>query len=121
MGSYVNLDDENKARVVRLILAKRTEDAFELLSTMYRVEKPKLRVGTVKGHRNNVLAVYIKKNNTILALNSIIMFNPFIMLHEFYHHLRSNSGKHKGTEKYADVFAKEFLKAYVRHFSRCKS
>ncbi|MEE8132897.1 MAG: hypothetical protein V3T40_04915 [Nitrososphaerales archaeon] len=115
MCTQVYLDDENKSRVVQLILTKRTEAAFELLSTLYRIKKPKLRVGTVKGHRRTALAVYVKKNNTIYASTSVMMFNPFVMLHEFYHHIRSRSGVHKGTEKFADTFAKDFLKAYVKY------
>lgn len=47
-------------------------------------------------------------------LNSDFLGNPFVILHEFYHHLRSKSidRQHKGTEKNADRFAAEFLKAY---------
>ncbi len=111
----MQLDDETKARVVKLILARRTEDAFELLSTMYKVKKPRLLIGTVKGRRKTALAVYLRKNNTVYASSSPIMFNPFVMLHEFYHHIRSKSGEHKGTEKYADAFANDFLKAYIKH------
>jgi hypothetical protein len=109
------LDDETKVRVVKLILAKRTEDAFELLSAMYKVKKPRLCIGTVKGRRKIALAVYLRKNNTVYASSSAIMFNPFVMLHEFYHHIRSKSGVHKGTEKYADAFANDFLKAYLKY------
>jgi hypothetical protein len=38
---------------------------------------------------------------------------PFVVLHEFYHHLRTAlDRKHRGTEKYADEFAREFIEAY---------
>jgi hypothetical protein len=46
-------------------------------------------------------------------LNSDTLKEPFIILHEFYHHIRTAlDAKHKGTEKYADEFSKEFIQAY---------
>jgi hypothetical protein len=39
--------------------------------------------------------------------------DPFIVLHEFYHHLRIRGGKiHRGTERNAMEFAKGFIKAH---------
>jgi hypothetical protein len=73
-----------------------------------------LRVGTVKGRRKTALAVYVHEKNTIYASNSDMLYNPFVILHEFYHHIRSKSGEHKGTEKNADAFAIEFMKSYLR-------
>jgi hypothetical protein len=37
-----------------------------------------------------------------------------VILHEFYHHLRSKSAdkQHKGTERNADKFSDEFLSEY---------
>ncbi|MCD6241806.1 hypothetical protein J7K27_09935 [Candidatus Bathyarchaeota archaeon] len=39
------------------------------------------------------------------------LFNPLVVLHEFYH-LRSITDWHGGIEKNADRFAESFLKAY---------
>jgi len=43
-----------------------------------------------------------------------MLLNPFVILHEFYHHLRSKSvdGTHKGTERGADKFALDFITEY---------
>lgn len=110
----IEIDDSIKAKAVRLILARQPEQALEFLSTLYKIKNPKLRVGTVKGRRKTALAVYVHEKNTIYASNSDMLYNPFVILHEFYHHIRSKSGEHKGTEKNADAFAIEFMKSYLR-------
>ncbi len=103
-----------KPTVVQLILNKQTEDAIELLAKTYGVRTPKLKIGLPKGHRKNVYGCYTNKNETISLLNSDMLGNPFVVLHEFYHHLRSRSvdKMHRGTESNADKFAVEFLKEY---------
>jgi hypothetical protein len=103
-----------KPTIVYLILTKQTEQALELLARNYRVEIPKLKVGLPKGHTRNSYGTYNAGNQTICVLDSEIFGNPFVILHEFYHHLRSKSvdKHHKGTEKNADKFALEFIKAY---------
>lgn len=93
------VDDTVKSKVVSLILRKKPEKALEILAKLYKVKNPKLRVGTVKKHRKTALAVYVYKDNTIYASNSDILCDPFVILHEFYHHIRSKSGEHRGTEK----------------------
>jgi len=55
---------------------------------------------------------YVTEKKTIYFSNQDALYNPFVVLHEFYHHLRSTGGKHKGTEKFADAFAEDFLDAY---------
>ncbi len=110
----IGIDDNIKANVVHLILEKKPEEALKLLSSMYSVKNPKLRVGTVKKRRKTALAVYVHKANTIYASNSDILYNPFVMLHEYYHHIRSQSGDHRGTEKGADSYAREFIQSYLR-------
>ncbi|HEV2226795.1 MAG TPA: hypothetical protein VGR56_08340, partial [Nitrososphaerales archaeon] len=50
----------------------------------------------------------------ILAASREYLYDPFVMIHEFYHHLRSASGRHRGTEKDADRFALDFIEAYRR-------
>jgi hypothetical protein len=37
---------------------------------------------------------------------------PFLIIHEFYCHIRMLGGKHFGTEKHADRFAQVFIDAY---------
>jgi Zn-dependent peptidase ImmA (M78 family) len=103
-----------KPAIVYLILNKQTEQALELLAKKYGVDVPKLKVGLPKGHTRNAYGTYNAKNQTICVLNSDIFSNPFVILHEFYHHLRSKSvdRQHKGTEKNADKFAVEFIREY---------
>jgi hypothetical protein len=68
----------------------------------------------VEGKTKGVAAVYSQRRKEILAARREYLYNPFVMIHEFYHHLRSVSGKHRGTEKQADKFALEFIAAYQR-------
>jgi Zn-dependent peptidase ImmA (M78 family) len=103
-----------KIQAVSLILNKQTEDALELLSEHYRVSVPRLKVGLPKGHVRTAYGTYNAQSQTICVLNSDIFCNPFVILHEFYHHLRSKAvdRMHRGTEKNADKFAIEFLREY---------
>lgn len=103
-----------KPRVVWLILNGKTEEALTLLAENYKVRTPKLKVGLPKGHKARTYGCYTATNETISVLNSDIFANPFVILHEFYHHLRSKSvdKEHKGTEKNANQFALEFIEAY---------
>jgi predicted aspartyl protease len=102
-----------KALIVSLILNGRVEKALELLAEHYSVSVPKMKVGLPKGRRKKVLGCYNARKRTIFVLNSDTLREPFIILHEFYHHLRTAlDTKHRGTEKYADEFAKDFIKAY---------
>jgi len=107
-------DGNFKSAIVQLILNKETEQALTLLAQEYRVEIPKLCVGLPKGHTRNAYGTYNAKNQTICVMNSEIFSNPFVILHEFYHHLRSKSvdKQHRGTEKNADRFAIEFLRTF---------
>ena len=107
-----------KTLIVHLIVNKQTEQALKLLAEEYQVEIPRLSVGLPKGHTRNAYGTYNAKNKTICVLNSDIFGNPFVLLHEFYHHLRSRSvdRQHRGTEKNADKFAIEFLRAYESNF-----
>jgi Zn-dependent peptidase ImmA (M78 family) len=106
--------DNFKPVVVWLILNGKTEEALMLLAKKYKVNVPKLKVGLPKGRKVTAFGCYTAKNETISVLNSDIIVNPFVILHEFYHHLRSKSvdKMHKGTEKNADKFALEFLHEY---------
>ena len=107
-------ESQMKVWVVALILDSKTEEAIKVLSRWYRVSEPRLGVGVFEGRTKGVAAVYSQGRKEILAAKREYLYNPFVMIHEFYHHLRSTSGRHKGTEKQADRFALEFIAAYKR-------
>lgn len=108
--------DNFKPLVVWLILNGKTEEALELLSKNYKVSVPELKVGLPKGHKITAFGCYTTKSQTISVLNSDILVNPFVIVHEFYHHLRSKGvdKMHRGTEKNADKFATDFIEAYKK-------
>jgi len=97
-----------------VILDYKTDKALDMLCEHYHVERPKLGVGVVKGRSKGVLAVYSANRKEILAVNQEYLYDPFVMLHEFYHHLRQTGGKHRGTEKNADRFALDYIAAYKK-------
>ena len=115
------LDELTKARIVYMILNKRTEEALEYLSKLYNIATPEIAVGTVKGKRKTVFAVYVQKESKIYAINSDIFYNPFVVLHEFYHHIRTKAGVHRGSEKNADMYAKSFIDYYNRVIRQIKN
>ena len=107
------MESKVKAFIVLLILNGKAEKALELLAKHYGVNVPKIKVGLPKGRKKKTIGCYNAKKRTIFILNSDALKEPFIILHEFYHHLRiTTDAKHKGNEKYADEFAKEFIQAY---------
>ena len=99
--------------IIRLIIEGKVEEAIDILSSFYKVEKPKLKVGIPKG-KYNALALYDPIKNIIYFKKGEYMHNPFIVLHEFYHVLRSQEGKHKGSERKANEFAYNFLKRFYK-------
>lgn len=101
-----------KASIVQMILERKTEEAIIALSCAYKIDTPKIKVGRQKRHKK-VLGLYVPSKRTIFVANGDGMWNPFVILHEFYHHLRSVSGEHKGTEKYANAFAMGYIYAYA--------
>ncbi len=103
-----------KASVVKLILDGRAEKALELLAKHYNVNSPKIRVGLPRSRRRKTSGCYTPKNGTISVLDSDTLKEPAVVLHEFYHHLRTShvDKRHKGTERLAAEFAAEFVKAY---------
>jgi hypothetical protein len=103
-----------KAYVVALILSGKTEDALALLAKEYRVSVPSFKVGLPKRHRLKAYGCYTAKTQTISVRNSDVVTNPSVVLHEFYHHLRSRAvdGLHRGTEGNADRFATDFIAAF---------
>jgi len=105
-------DGAFRIEVVRLIVSGRVEEAIRCLSTHYKVETPDLRVGTVKRHRR-VLACYVHRENRIYVSKSDLLTNPFVILHEFYHHLRASQIQTKDqVEKRADSFALSFIREF---------
>jgi hypothetical protein len=106
------LDPLTKARIVEMILNKNTEEALQSLSKYYKVDTPQIVVGTIKGKRKTVYAVYVQRESRIYCINSDIFYNPFIVLHEFYHHIRTKGGIHRGSEKHANMYAKSFVVSY---------
>lgn len=108
-------DPEFKAAIVELILSKQTEQAVELVSGRHKIRVPKLAIGPTKG-KKIALAVYSVAANSILFRDQDNFFDPFVVLHEMYHCIRSASGSHRGTEKNADRFALDYIKEYQRQF-----
>jgi hypothetical protein len=107
-----DLDRKFKATVVQLILDGKTEEALDALSKEYGKSTPLLKVGLPKKSKK-AFGCYDGRKKQISVRDSEILKNPFIILHEFYHHLRTGwDAKHQGTEKHADAFARDFLDAY---------
>ena len=111
MSNMLTADLAFKAKVVALILSRDTEKALELLSRCYGVVKPKLKVGMPKRYSKNP-ACYVAKKQTIHVSHREILWNPHVILHEFYHHLRNLTDAHGGIEKYAQRFAENYIQAY---------
>jgi hypothetical protein len=112
------LEQQFRASVVATILDANPERALDLLCEHYKVEKPKLGVGVVKGRSKGVLAVYSANRKEILAAKREYLYDPFTILHEFYHHLRYFGGVHRGTEKLADRFALDYIEDYKKVVAR---
>ncbi len=103
-----------RVKIVNLILSNDTKEALDLLSTHYGVVAPKLKIGMPKRYSKNP-ACYVHKNRTIHVSRQEILKNPHVILHEFYHHLRSAKNAQAGIEKYANTFAKNYLEAYQKN------
>jgi hypothetical protein len=112
MPITIPLDDLTKAKIVFMILNKKTEEALQHLSKFYNTTPPEIIVGTIKGKRKTVYAVYVQKGSKIYAINSVVFYNPYVVLHEFYHHIRTKGGIHRGSEKNANRYAKSFIDEY---------
>lgn len=109
-----------RGSIVALILDGRPEEALKILSDYYKVETPRLEVGMPKRHSGRG-GCYLASKATIYVSGRDRLFDPRIILHEFYHHLRTGGGRHRGTEKHANNFAREFIAAYGdREGTSCK-
>lgn len=100
-----------RAKAVKMIQEGRTEDALEILSEYYKVQTPKLKIGLPKRCRK-AYGCYVAKEKTIYLRSSDEYTNPFVVLHEFYHHIRWRLGSHRGTEKHADKYALQSIQYY---------
>jgi len=111
------LNDEKlfKAKIVHLIVNNKAEQALTMLSQQYHVSTPKLKVGMPKGDTKHQ-GCYVAKNKTIYVANRDNLYNPYIILHEFYHHLRTSGTIHRGAEKNADKFAKDYIATFYTYF-----
>jgi Zn-dependent peptidase ImmA (M78 family) len=90
-----------------------------MLAEHYGVSTPRITVGLPKGRKRGALGCYNAKDKMIMVVNSDTFKDPFVILHEFYHHLRTRAnGKHRGTEKHANDFAREFIEACKSTASR---
>lgn len=117
MKSSSEVDSAFRIKVVRMIVEGHPEEALHSLACRYEVQQPDLRVGTVKRHRK-VLAVYVHKEKRIYVSKSDLLTNPFVILHEFYHHLRaSQTPMSDQVEKRADSFALAYIRTFQEYFS----
>jgi len=104
-------DEFVKASVVALILEGRPEEALKTLSDYFKIETPRIEVGMPKRHTGRA-GCYLASKATIYVSDRERLFDPRIILHEFYHHLRTKGRKHRGTEKHANKFVRGFIAAY---------
>jgi len=106
-------EDVFKAYITSLIIDGKVKDALSILSNFYKIDEPRIIVKRVKGHMKNP-AIYSLNKKTIYVQSGEYYNNPYIILHEFYHHLRNIGGKHRGTEDNADKFAENFINSYKK-------
>jgi hypothetical protein len=99
-------------RIVSLILDGQAEVALKLLSNYYGINEPTLKVGTVKRHRR-VVACYVERERRIYLSKGEYLTSPFVILHEFYHHLRASEVRKGQVEKRADLFASSFIRDFI--------
>ena len=92
-----------------IAVARKPEEALDALCSHYHVQRPLLRIGLPKGEKK-ALGCYVHRDRTIYMSSEEYLFDPYVLIHEFYHHLRHVGGKHRGTERHARDFALGFLK-----------
>jgi hypothetical protein len=59
--SSIPLDDLTKAKIVYMILNKRTEEALGYLSNLYNIVTPKIAVGTIRQTKNSLCCICSKR------------------------------------------------------------
>src|SRR5438093_12779139 len=70
---------------------------------------PALRIGLPRGEKR-ALGCYVHREKTIYISSQEYLYDPYVLIHEFYHHLRNVGGKHRGTERHAKEFALSILR-----------
>ena len=108
-----------RARAVALILLGETEKALEILSKFYEVPTPRVKIGLPKG-RTGVLGCYVPSKRIIYLKSSEEYRNPFVVLHEFYHHIRYFAEKHRGTERGANEYALKSIQYFKELASKLR-
>lgn len=93
-----------RATAVKKILEGRTEEAIASLAKFYEIRAPSLKVGLPKRFKK-AKGCYDSRRRLICLRSSAEYKDPFVILHEFYHHLRNERGEFSGSEKNADLFA----------------
>jgi hypothetical protein len=62
MSITIPFDDLTKAKIVYMILNKKTEEALQHLSKLYNITPPEIVVGTIKGNeRQYMLSMFKRK------------------------------------------------------------
>src|SRR3989442_13579185 len=88
-------------RIVQLIsIEKHPEDALKLLPKHDRVEMPALRIGLPRGEKR-ALGCYVHREKTIYISNQEYLYDPYVLIHNVYHHLNNCGSKHPGMERLA--------------------
>ncbi len=103
------LDKDTAKSILKLIVDGNADEALKIISNYYHIDPPKTMIGLPRGKCFKSYACYVPSKHTIFFKDSKAFRNPYIVLHEFYHVIRFINGKHKGTEKYANEFAKNFI------------
>jgi hypothetical protein len=80
MSIAIPLDDLTKAKMVSMILNKKTEAALQHLSKFYGKTPPEIVVGTIKGKRKTVYAVYVQKESKNLCNKLRYLLQSFCSL-----------------------------------------
>jgi hypothetical protein len=103
------LSRDNARMIIQMIIDGNTDDALKIISDFYHIDPPKTVVGLPRNKCFKSYACYVPSKHTIFFRDANAYRNPYIVLHEFYHVIRFINGKHRGTEKYADKYAKFFI------------
>jgi len=61
MSTTTPLDDLTKAKIVSMILNKKTEEAIQNLSKFYGISPPEIVVGTVKENKRKYICSFYSK------------------------------------------------------------
>ena len=67
MTNVMHLDEMTKAKVVNMILNKKTEEALNNLSKFYKINPPEITVGTIKGKERLSMQFMFKEKARFIA------------------------------------------------------